>query len=90
MSKLVAALTCALGIYAASATAAETAPAGKDMAKMKDMEKCYGIAKAGVNDCAAKNGSHSCAGQLKTDGDKDSFLLVPKGMCNKIVGGSTK
>ena len=30
-------------------------------------EKCYGIAKAGKNDCAAANGSHSCAGQAKAE-----------------------
>jgi uncharacterized membrane protein len=50
------------------------------------MEKCYGVAKAGKNDCAA-NG-HSCAAQAKTDGDKSEWIAVPKGTCEKIVGGS--
>lgn len=54
------------------------------------MEKCYGIAKAGKNDCASKTAGHACAGQSTKDGDKQSFLLVPKGTCDKIVGGSTK
>jgi uncharacterized membrane protein len=54
-----------------------------------DVEKCYGIAKAGKNDCAVKNSSHACAGQSKKDGAADAFVVVPKGTCDKIVGGST-
>ncbi len=50
------------------------------------MEKCYGVAKTGKNDCAA-NG-HSCAAQSKKDGDKTEWLNVPKGTCEKIVAGS--
>jgi uncharacterized membrane protein len=50
-------------------------------------EKCFGVAKAGKNDCAA-NG-HGCAAQAKTDGDKKEWISVPKGTCDKIVGGST-
>ena len=50
------------------------------------MEKCYGVAKAGKNDCAA-NG-HSCAAQAKADGDKNEWIAVPKGTCEKLVGGS--
>lgn len=52
------------------------------------MEKCYGVAKAGKNDCAA-NG-HACAGLSKKDGDKTEWLLVPKGTCEKLVGGKLK
>ena len=50
-------------------------------------EKCYGVAKAGKNDCAA-NG-HSCAGQAKRDADGKEWVHLPKGACEKIVGGST-
>lgn len=50
-------------------------------------EKCYGVAKAGKNDCAA-NG-HSCAGQSKTDAGGKEWVQLPKGTCEKIVGGST-
>jgi uncharacterized membrane protein len=50
-------------------------------------EKCYGIAKASKNDCAA--GVHSCAGQATKNSDKDSFVYLPVGACSKIVGGST-
>lgn len=53
------------------------------------MEKCFGIARAGQNDCSSKTASHACAGQSTKNGDKTSFVVVPKGTCNKIVGGST-
>lgn len=66
------------------------AGAGSALAAKPAMEKCFGIAKAGKNDCASKTASHACAGQSTKDGDKTSFLVVPKGTCNKIVGGSTK
>ena len=49
-------------------------------------EKCYGVAKAGKNDCAA--GTHSCAGQSTKDMDKSSFVEVPAGVCGKLAGGS--
>jgi uncharacterized membrane protein len=50
-------------------------------------EKCYGIAKAGKNDCAA--GVHSCAGQGTKSSDAASFVYLPAGACAKIAGGST-
>lgn len=49
-------------------------------------EKCYGVAKAAKNDCAA--GAHSCAGQATKDFDKASYVLVPGGVCAKLAGGS--
>ncbi|WP_172437600.1 BufA1 family periplasmic bufferin-type metallophore [Acidithiobacillus marinus] len=48
--------------------------------------KCYGIARAHMNDCATT--THSCAGQSIHNGGKYSFLYIPKGLCEKIVGGS--
>ena len=51
-------------------------------------EKCYGVAKAGKNDCAA-NG-HACAGQSKTNADAKEWVKVPAGTCDRIVGGNTK
>ena len=53
----------------------------------KKMEKCYGIAKAGKNDCKAGAGT-SCSGSSKVDGQKDAWMYVPQGACDKIVGGS--
>ncbi len=52
-----------------------------------EKEKCYGVAKAGKNDCATKNSS--CAGTAKQDNQKDAFVVVPKGLCDKLAGGST-
>lgn len=53
-----------------------------------DQEKCYGVAKAGKNDC--QTSSSSCAGTSKTDAQKDAWVYLPKGACEKIVGGSLK
>lgn len=49
-------------------------------------EKCYGIAKAGMNDCQTTTAS--CAGSATQDNQSDAFLFVPMGTCHKIVGGS--
>ena len=49
-------------------------------------EKCFGVAKAGKNDCAA-NG-HSCAGQAKADANGKEWIKLPKGACERLVGGS--
>ena len=52
-----------------------------------DQEKCYGVSKAGQNDC--KGNSHACAGQSTKDMDKGEFKAVPAGTCAKM-GGSLK
>lgn len=49
-------------------------------------EKCFGIAKAGQNDCASHIGIHSCAGQSKVDYDKTEWKYVAKGTCKKMKG----
>ena len=49
-------------------------------------EKCYGIAKAGKNDCQTANSS--CAGTSKRNGQGDAWVYLPKGSCDKVVGGS--
>ena len=49
------------------------------------IEKCYGVAKAGKNDC--QTASSSCAGTSKKDAQSDSWISVPKGTCEKIAGG---
>jgi len=59
-------------------TVAAADPAGK--------EKCYGIAKAGQNDCANLSGTHSCAGQAKVDMGADEWKYVAKGTCQKVGG----
>jgi uncharacterized membrane protein len=50
-------------------------------------EKCYGIAKAGKNDCAS-TGNNSCGGSSKVNGDPKAWIYVPAGYCERIVGGS--
>ena len=49
-------------------------------------EKCYGVVKAGKNDC--QTATNACAGHVKTDRRGDAWIFVPKGTCEKIVGGS--
>jgi uncharacterized membrane protein len=61
----------AFGAISMSAQAADDA----------NTEKCYGVAKAGKNDCAANS---------KTSSDGKEWLKVPAGTCERIVGGSTK
>lgn len=73
-------------IVAAAMTAAMTAGTMSTV-QAADMEKCYGVAKAGSNDCAAGPGT-SCAGTSTKDGQKNAWMLVPAGTCDKLVGGS--
>ncbi len=51
-----------------------------------EKEKCFGIAKAGQNDCASISGVHSCAGQAKVDMDKGEWKYVAKGTCKDLKG----
>jgi uncharacterized membrane protein len=76
---------------AASALAAALALGLVTQAQAQDKtakEKCFGIVKAGQNDCANLSGSHSCAGQAKVDMGKDEWKYVPAGTC-KTMGGMT-
>ena len=54
----------------------------------KRKEQCFGIAKAGSNDCANLSGSHSCAGQAKVAMGVDEWNYVAKGTCAKLGGKS--
>ncbi|MCR4304730.1 MAG: DUF2282 domain-containing protein [Gallionella sp.] len=69
-----------LGLTSGSANAAE---------KKMETEKCFGIAKSGMNDCASNKSAHSCAGQAAKNNDPMDFVAVPKGTCDKIAGGMT-
>jgi uncharacterized membrane protein len=59
--------------------------AANAVAAAGDTEKCAGIAKAGKNDCGTS--VSSCAGTAKVDRDAETWILVPKGTCEKIAGG---
>ena len=50
-----------------------------------NVEKCYGVAKAGKNDC--QTATSSCAGTSKKDAQADAWISVPKGTCDKLIGG---
>ncbi len=54
----------------------------------QEKEKCYGIAKAGQNDCANLAGTHSCAGQAKVSDDNGEWKYVAKGTCVDMKGMS--
>ena len=58
---------------------------GQALAAKGDNEKCAGIAKASKNDCGTSK--TSCAGSIKTDRDSEAWIYLPKGTCEKIVGG---
>ena len=73
----------ALGLLS-GAQAADDKAMAKDTAK----EKCFGVAKAGENDCANLSGSHSCAGQSKAAMAPDEWNYVAKGTCAKMGGKS--
>jgi uncharacterized membrane protein len=47
-------------------------------------EKCYGVAKAGQNDCGTKK--HDCATLATVDHDPGEWKFVPKGTCQKLGG----
>lgn len=70
----------AVSLAAANAAKAEDAAA--------DKEKCYGVVKAGKNDCASSDKSHSCMGHATTDGSGHEWIALPKGLCEKLAHGS--
>lgn len=53
-----------------------------------EMEKCFGIAKKGMNDCGTA--SHSCAGKAAKDNIPDEWKTVPKGTCEAMKGSTKK
>ncbi|MBP6900933.1 MAG: DUF2282 domain-containing protein [Burkholderiaceae bacterium] len=73
-------------VSSALASALALGLAGPAQADDKDKEKCYGIAKAGQNDCANLAGTHSCAGQSKLDNAPGEWKYVAKGSCKQLGG----
>lgn len=67
-----------LSMSVAAGLAASPAAAEKE-----EMEKCYGVALAGKNDCAAGPGT-TCAGTSTRDYQGNAWKLVKKGTCTKI------
>lgn len=80
---LISAIAAAIATAAAAAASAQVnvpKPSYK-------FEKCYGIVRAGQNDCFSE--SHQCGGTARADNEGDAWIYVPAGTCTKIVGGST-
>ena len=72
-------------VIAAAALLAAAASFAGAPAQSADTEMCFGVAKAGANDCKA--GAHDCAGHSTVDADPASFVVLPAGTCEKISGG---
>ncbi len=77
MNNSIKALTVAGAV--ATALAATVAPAAA-----QENEKCYGVSKAGENDCAAGPGT-TCAGTSTVDYQGNAWTLVPTGTCETTV-----
>ena len=80
---LISSALAAATSLAASAAFAEPAPQ-PDFS----FEKCYGVVKAGQNDC--QTATHSCAGTSTADNQGDAWVYVPAGTCGKLSGGSSE
>ena len=77
-------------VSSALASALALGLVGQVAAQDKGKERCYGVAKAGQNDCANLSGTHSCAGQSKADNAVEEWKYVAKGTCKDIKGMSTE
>ncbi|MBI6909525.1 DUF2282 domain-containing protein [Pseudomonas palleroniana] len=77
-----ATLVLALGSALSLSTLATTAHAAADM------QKCFGVAEAGKNDCAAGAGT-TCAGTSKVKDQANAWKLVPAGSCAKTPSSTS-
>jgi uncharacterized membrane protein len=80
-------ISAALATAIAGAASLSSAQAGPAPEPSFKAEKCYGISKAGKNDCAS-TGNNSCAGTTKANADPRAWIYVPAGYCERIVNGS--
>jgi uncharacterized membrane protein len=77
-------------VAAIGAVIAQSASAHLEPKKNENKEKCYGVVKAGANDCASKANNHSCATFAKKDNDPNEWIKLPKGLCERLSGGDLK
>jgi uncharacterized membrane protein len=84
MNRRVAIASALAAAVAAPSIASAQGPAPTPAFKA---EKCYGIAKAGKNDCAS-TGNNSCAGTSKVNADPKAWVYTPEGYCDRIVNAS--
>jgi uncharacterized membrane protein len=81
MKKSEKAIVCAItGLLALGGSSADA------LVNCAEQERCYGVARAGKNDCATS--TSVCASTAKQDFQKDAWIFVPKGTCTKLAGGS--
>ncbi len=80
------------GVMIAAAVGGLIAAGGLSQASAADAaagnEKCFGVVRAGKNDCATP--AHSCQGEARKDRDAREWIYLPKGTCERIAGGSLK
>lgn len=69
------------GVLALASTALTSTAFAADDTK----EQCAGIVKAGKNDCATA--TNACHGHVTSEGNAEAWIYVPKGTCDRIVGG---
>ncbi len=74
------------GVLGLGLLGAATAHAAEPLVFCKEQEKCYGVSKAGKNDCSTS--SSVCAGTAKSDYQKDAWIYLPKGTCQRLAGGA--
>jgi uncharacterized membrane protein len=84
-TKCIAASAIAAVASLSTAAIAQSAPAPQPEFSF---EKCYGVSKAGMNDC--QTNTHSCAGTATADNQGDAWIYLPSGSCGKLTGGSTE
>ena len=80
-------LVIAGAVASVTATASVAASLVIQARQPAPMERCYGVSSTAQNDCQTV--SNSCAGTSTTERQWDAFITVPKGLCQKISGGTT-
>lgn len=80
------ALTLGAAVAGALSLAAVSMPA---YAADGEKVQCYGVSKAGENDCANKAAGHSCAAQSKIDYSGQDFKAMTKEACEAAKGSVT-
>jgi len=78
-------ITAAIAALTSGGILASTTAQAAGAVVCAEQERCYGIAKAGKNDCATS--SSGCSGSAKQDNLKEAWIYVPKGTCQKVAGG---
>ena len=76
------------GVLALTISGSSIAASDSSLVYCAAKERCYGVSKAGKNDCSTA--TSACAGTAKNDHQKDAWVYVPKGTCEKLAGGLLK